>query len=76
MKTKILFLIILPLSFYFFGCSTSVSLGIHTFNVANEKSDSLTFYLGSREEELSNKLLVMIQGSGNESIKRRFGWGI
>jgi len=76
MKTKILFLIILPLSFYFYGCSTSVSLGIQTFNVANEKGDSLTFYLGSKEDGLSNKLLVMIQGSGNESIKRRFGWGI
>jgi len=76
MKTKILFMIILSLSLYFYGCSTSISLGIQSFNVANEKGDSLTFYLGSKEEGLSNKLLVMIQGSGNESIKRRFGWGI
>ena len=76
MKTKILFLIILSLSIYFYGCSASVSLGIQSFNVTNEKGDSLTFYLGSKEDGLSKKLLVMIQGSGNESIKRRFGWGV
>jgi hypothetical protein len=67
---------ILLLAIHFYGCSASISLGIQPFNVINEKGDSLTFYLGSKEDGLSKKLLVMIQGSGNESIKKRFGWGI
>ncbi|MHC1739148.1 MAG: dienelactone hydrolase family protein [Ignavibacteriaceae bacterium] len=58
------------------GCSNSISLGIKTFTIANDEGDELIFYLGAKEESLSNKLLVMIQGSGSESIKKRFGWGI
>lgn len=76
MQRKIIFLFILALSVYISNCSTLISLGIKTYNVTNAEGDTLTFYLGSKEEGLSNKILVMIQGSGNESIKRRFGWGI
>ena len=76
MKTKIFFLIIIPLFLFFYGCNTSISLGIQTFKVANEKGDSLTFYLATNNNNLSNKLLVMVQGSGRNSIKRRFGWGV
>jgi len=62
MKGKIIFLFILALSVYISGCSTSISLGIKTFNVTNDEGDTLTFYLGAKEEGLSNKLLIMIQG--------------
>ncbi len=75
MKNKILFLILFLLSINFYGCSTSIKLSIQGFNVVNENGDPLTFYLASNEKGLSNKLLVMIQGSGHESIKKRFGWG-
>jgi esterase/lipase len=76
MKRIIIFLFLLSLSFFINNCSTSISLGIQIFNVTEDNGDSLTFYLGSKEKGLSNKLLVMIQGSGNESIKKRFGWGV
>lgn len=76
MKKKILILFVLALSVYISNCSTSIGLGIKTYNVTNDEGDTLTFYLGAKEEGLSNKLLVMVQGSGRESIKRRFGWGI
>src|SRR5674476_421572 len=39
--------------------------------------DSLFFYLGLKEgSNGSDKLLVMVQGSGRESIQRRFGWEV
>lgn len=61
----------------FFSCSKSVSIGIKPYSITNSHGDSLYFYLGQKAESKgSDKLLVMIQGSGRESIKRRFGWGI
>ncbi|MBT8380584.1 MAG: alpha/beta hydrolase [Ignavibacteria bacterium] len=76
MKRLIILLFLLSLSFFINNCSASISLGIQSFNVTQDNGDSLTFYLGSKEKGFSNKLLVMIQGSGNESIKKRFGWGV
>jgi len=63
------------LSLYLCGCSISISLDIQAYNIANDDGDTLTFYLATNNNNLSNKLLVMVQGSGRSSIKRRFGWG-
>ena len=59
------------------GCSYNFDVGIKKQTIVNPQGDSLVFYIGRRENsEPGNKLLVMIQGSGRESIQRRFGWGI
>jgi pimeloyl-ACP methyl ester carboxylesterase len=51
-------------------------MGIKGFTAVNDEGDSLMFYIGL-EEGINNKskLLVLVQGSGHESISRRFGWG-
>ena len=60
-----------------FGCSYNFNVGIKKQIITNSQGDSLVFYIGHKENsEPSNKLLVMIQGSGRESIQRRFGWGV
>lgn len=59
------------------GCGYNFNVGIKRYNITNPQGDSLFFYIGHKENaEPSNKLLVMIQGSGRESIQRRFGWGV
>src|ERR1035437_2684364 len=61
----------------FIGCTRSISVGIKSYAVTNSMGDSLSFYLGLKEgSNGSDKLLVMVQGSGRESIQRRFGWGV
>jgi pimeloyl-ACP methyl ester carboxylesterase len=50
-------------------------LDIKAYNIKNNDNDTLAFYLATNNNKLSDKLLVMVQGSGRNSIKRRFGWG-
>ncbi|MDP2366396.1 MAG: alpha/beta hydrolase [Ignavibacteria bacterium] len=70
------FLLLVLSSLFLFGCSLSVDIGLKKYSIINPQSDTLILYVGKREDsEPSNKLLVMIQGSGRESIQRRFGWG-
>lgn len=58
------------------SCSNKVSLTIDKGKVINSKGEILKYYLGKKSEnKLSDKLLVMIQGSGRDSITRRFGMG-
>jgi len=64
------------ITFSLISCTTKVSLDIEKGEVVNLNGESLTYYLGKRsKDELSNKLLVVIQGSGRESVKNRFGMG-
>jgi pimeloyl-ACP methyl ester carboxylesterase len=73
---KRIFLTIILSSFFLFGCSQSVDIGLKKHSILTPQSDTLFFYIGKKEgSEPSDKLLVMIQGSGRESIQRRFGWG-
>ncbi len=59
------------------GCTSSFNVGFERNVFVKPNGDSLKYYVGHRENsEPSEKLLVMIQGSGRESIARRFGWGI
>ena len=61
----------------FSGCTASYDVGFERNVFVKPNGDSLKYYIGHRENaEPSEKLLVMIQGSGRESITRRFGWGI
>ncbi len=70
-------IIFILIYFSFIGCNYSVNVGIKKYTLVTSEGDSLVFYIGRKEEsEPSNKLLVMIQGSGRESIQRRFGWGV
>lgn len=72
-STAILFLFSLLLA----GCTRSFDVGFKTYVIVNSQGDSLTYYIGHKADtKESDNLLVMIQGSGNESITRRFGWGI
>lgn len=74
MNTKFLYLL---LAVSIFGCSHSFDVGIKRHIITNSEGDSLVFYIGHKENaDPNNKLLVMIQGSGRESIQRRFGWGV
>ncbi len=76
MKTK-RYVISIMFSITLIGCSHNISVGIKSFCITNQQGDSLFFYLGKKDgSEGMDKLLVMVQGSGRESIKRRFGWGI
>lgn len=73
-KSVIVFILIY---FSFISCNYSVNVGIKKHTIAIAEGDSLVFYIGRKEKsEPSNKLLVMIQGSGRESIQKRFGWGV
>jgi pimeloyl-ACP methyl ester carboxylesterase len=60
-----------------FACTAyHVDMGIKTFSAVNENNDTLKYYLGTEEGSAGKtKLLVLVQGSGRESIARRFGWG-
>ena len=72
---KVLLVILCGIAFY--GCNRSVSVGIKTYSIDDSNGDSLFFYLGKKEDSKgSDKLLMLIQGSGRESILHRFGWGI
>jgi pimeloyl-ACP methyl ester carboxylesterase len=58
------------------SCSNKVTLTIDKGKVTNSKGELLKYYLAKRSEnKLSDKLLVMIQGSGRDSITNRFGMG-
>lgn len=71
------FILFIGLGFSLIGCGLSVSVGIKKHTIVSDDGDSLVFYIGRKEHsEPGKKLLVMIQGSGRESIQRRFGWGI
>ena len=74
MKNIITFFLI---SIFLAGCSRSFDVGFKTYVNTNPQGESLTYYIGQKADSMPcDKLLVMIQGSGNESIRRRFGWGI
>jgi len=61
----------------FSGCTAGFNVGFERNVFVNPNGDSLKYYIGRKEnDEPSDKLLIMIQGSGRESVARRFGWGI
>jgi pimeloyl-ACP methyl ester carboxylesterase len=69
------FILLLILASFLYGCSSSVSIGGYT--TENSDGDTLKFYLAQKDyksPDKNNKLLVLIQGSGRESISRRFEW--
>ena len=71
----LLYSFVIITSALFFGCSSSVSIG--TYFSENPDGDSLKFYLAQKDykSEIQNdKLMVLIQGSGRQSISSRFGW--
>lgn len=58
------------------SCTRKVSLTIEKGDITNSRGENLEYYIGKKSESnLSNKLLVMIQGSDRESITTRFGVG-
>jgi pimeloyl-ACP methyl ester carboxylesterase len=71
------FAIIILITIFLSGCTASFNVGFERNVFVKTNGDSLKYYVGHRENsEPSEKLLVMIQGSGRESITRRIGWGI
>lgn len=70
----LLLMIITCLSFIF--CTSNMSLIIEKGSVINANGEQLEFYIGKKSKNKSaKKLLIMIQGSGRESIQQRFGMG-
>ncbi|MCE1165061.1 MAG: alpha/beta hydrolase [Bacteroidetes bacterium] len=64
------------LSLCFFSCMGSkIEMGSGKYFAVKENGDTLYYYIGRETSGPKNKLLVMIQGSGRESIVKRFGWG-
>ncbi len=58
------------------SCTKSIQLSIEQHTVKTPEQEELHFYIGRKPgSALSTKLLVVIQGSGRESIQRRFGLG-
>jgi esterase/lipase len=76
-KNILLLATIIFLAFYFYACTGySVNMGIKGYTAVNEDNDSLKYYIGTEDGSAGkSKLLVLVQGSGRESISRRFGWG-
>ena len=73
MKKPLLFIL---LGISLAGCSYKINVGLEKFTISDAGGDHLVFYIGLEENAgPCDKLLVMIQGSGRESIQRRFGWG-
>ncbi len=53
------------------GCS---GLDIHNYKIKNSAKEQLRFYIShANDQKLSNKLIIMIQGSSHSSVRRRFG---
>lgn len=75
-KKVVLLLLLVTAGFMITSCAGNISLSIKKGETTNSKGERLEYFLGTKlEEELSNKLLVMIQGSGKESIAKRFDMG-
>jgi pimeloyl-ACP methyl ester carboxylesterase len=71
------YVILILAAVLFPGCTASYNVGFERNMLVKPNGDSLKYFIGHRENaEPSEKLLIMIQGSGRESIARRFGWGI
>jgi pimeloyl-ACP methyl ester carboxylesterase len=69
-KTSVLFF----LTSFLFGC---YSIPIGVYKPITSDGDTLLFYLAQKDYKSKNKndkLLVLIQGSGRQSISSRFGW--
>ncbi len=69
-RTSVLFIF----TSFLFGC---YSIPIEGFKPVNSEGDTLLFYIAQKDnksQKLNDKLLVLIQGSGRESISSRFGW--
>jgi len=68
------------LSLYLSGCGTT-GMYISRYDPVNLDGDSLVLYLGHKDAYDStkiknDKLLILIQGSGRETVSKRFIWGI
>ena len=76
LRTTYIFFFLLALGIAGGACSRSTKLSFRPGRVTLAKADSLQYYLARKsEKELQKKLLVFIQGSGNDSIKNYFGYG-
>lgn len=77
MKRLVLFGLLISIVLMVIFCSTgNVSSTMEKGDISNSRGEHLEYYLGKKsDKELSNKLLVMIQGSGRESIRESFGMG-
>lgn len=74
MKVLVFLFSVVFISTCFFGCS---SIPIGGYKSVNADGDTLLYYLAQKDYEsqkLNDKLLILIQGSGRESISSRFGW--
>jgi fermentation-respiration switch protein FrsA (DUF1100 family) len=67
---------ILLMSISFACIGYKIDMGIKQYTAVNENNDTLKYYIGTEDGSAGKtKLLVLVQGSGRESIARRFGWG-
>lgn len=76
MKKIVLFVLMITIVLLITSCTRSVSITIEKGAITNSRGEHLEYYIGKKSKSnLSNKLLVMIQGSGRESITEKFGMG-
>ena len=80
LRTLLSFAIFSILIIYLSGCG-STGMYISKYEPVNTEGDSLVLYLGHKDAYDStkiknDKLLILIQGSGRETVSKRFIWGV
>lgn len=71
LKRIVLFVLVVIIVLLTTSCTRNVSLTIEKGDITNPRGEHLEYYIGKKSKSnLSNKLLVMIQGSGRELLEK------